>query len=390
MDNIEFVVGNRLVLENISTVPAWKPFDDRIIDFCGRLSDELNKERRIRLYPDLVSLAFWLRKNNIKQVCKRYTDMDHHLGKGLIFHIAPGNVALSFAYSMLSGLLTGNTNIVRLPSRKFDQAELFSEILTNTLKEYNEIASRICLIKYPHDKSITDKLSSICHMRIIWGGDNTINTIRQSPINPRATEITFADRFSICLIDADMYLSDYSPKKAAHDFYIDTYLTDQNACSSPRIICWLGKNIEDAKMVFWNSLYDEISGYEMASVTTVDKMILYSKYLAYNNARVIIEKDYRIVRVEVDVLDNSILDNLGNSGFFYECNINTLDDILPICTWKLQTLTYIGIEKETIKNFVISNAPSGIDRILPIGKTMDYSFIADGYDIVREMTREIL
>lgn len=389
MEKIEYVVGNPNIMEIISEVHAWKPFDERVIEFCGVLSTELTKDRRIQSFPDLVALAFWLRKNNIVRISKDYADMDHHLGKGLVFHIAPGNVALSFAYSLMTGLLTGNTNIVRMPSRVFEQANLFCEKLRAVLIDNTEIVDRICLIKYPHDKSITDELSAKCHMRIIWGGDQTITTIRQSMLSPRATELTFADRFSICIIDADNYLSNYEPAKTAHDFYIDTYLTDQNACSSPRIIFWMGKSINRAQKIFWDALDKEIVNYDMAPVTTVNKLLTFCKYAADNKARLIVEKDYRIMRIKIDAINSAILNNIGNSGFFYECNIDNIKDILPICTWKLQTLSYIGVDNVLIKNFAMNYAPKGIDKILPVGKTMDYSFIIDGCDVIRAMSREL-
>ena len=285
MEKINYIVGNEKILNNIEKIPAWRPFDERIINFCGKLSEMLMK---IDNYPDLLTLAFWLRKNNLNNLKKNYSDLKNHLGRGISFHIAPGNVALSFAYSLAAGLLSGNTNIIRLPSREFEQAKVFCETLKKILIDEFEIAQRICLIKYPHDKEITDELSKKCNTRIIWGGDSTINTIRQSPLQPRATEITFANRFSICLINADEYLKNYSPKKTAHEFYIDTYLTDQNACSSPRMIFWLGEKISDAKKIFWDALQNEIKNYKQASVTTVDKLVTFCKFAAENKCKLLV------------------------------------------------------------------------------------------------------
>ena len=389
MEQIEYIVGNENLLKQMPDMCAWKPFDERVIQFCGKLSSALMKAKGYQLYPDLITLAFWLRKSNIQKISHNYIDLTEHLGKGLVFHIAPGNVALSFAYSLATGLLTGNTNIIRLPSREFEQTNIFCEVFRNVLREETEIAERICLIRYPHDKSITDELSSKCHTRIIWGGDDTINTIRQSPISPRATEITFANRFSICLIDADKYLADYNAKKTAHDFYIDTYLSDQNACSSPRIICWLGIATEEAKRVFWDALYDEIRTYDIAPVTTVNKLLTFYKFAAENECKLIMESDCRMMRIKVESLTQKILENVGNSGFFYECDISDISEILPICTWELQTISYIGLDSEELQEFMLLNAPDGVDRIVPVGRTMDFSFSWDGRDIVREMTRRI-
>ena len=389
MSQIEYVIGDEKRLKQMPEIRAWKPFDERVINFCGEVSITLLKMENCQKYSDLVTLAFCLRKNNIQKIKRDYDDLTSHLGRGLVFHIAPGNTALAFAYSLVTGLLTGNSNIVRLPSRRFEQAEIFCEVLRNVLKDEPELVKRICLIRYPHDKNITDEISSKCHERIIWGGDNTVNTIRQSPIPPRATEITFANRFSACLIDADRYLSAYNPKKVAHDFYIDTYLTDQNACSSPRIVFWSGERIAEAKKLFWNALQDEISEYPVAEVTTVNKLLTYCKFAAENECRLVMGRDCRIMRVEVDSLKETILENIGNSGYFYECDILDISEILPICTWNFQTLSCIGYDVKGLHDFILSNAPEGVDRIVPIGHTMDFGFVWDGRDIVREMTRKI-
>ena len=127
MAQIEYIIGDENRLERMPQLPAWRPFDERTVRFCGELSDALIKAKHCRIYPDLVTLAFFLRENNVRKISQSYCDLTSHLGKGLVFHIAPGNVALSFAYSLMTGLLTGNTNIVRLPSRRFEQSDIFCE-----------------------------------------------------------------------------------------------------------------------------------------------------------------------------------------------------------------------------------------------------------------------
>jgi len=62
---------------------------------------------------------------------------------------------------------------------------------------------------------------------------------------------------------------------------------------------------------------------------------------------------------------------------------------LPICNEKTQTLSYYGVLKEVIKDFVINDKPSGIDRFVPIGKSMDFTLIWDVHDLIRELTRKI-
>lgn len=389
MEQIEYITGNEETLQHLTKVAAWRPFDERAVLFCNVLSAELMKTIEIQKYPDLLTLAFWLRKANIQKIKEEYGDISDRLGRGMAFHIAPGNVPLSFAYSMATGLLTGNANVIRLPSRKFEQADIFCRILNEVLEKSEDIPERVCLIKYSHNKEITDAISAKCHCRIIWGGDRTVDIIRESKIPPRASEITFANRFSICLIDSDKYLTEYDPKKTAHQFFIDTYLTDQNACSSPRIIFWMGDQREKAKDVFWEALYNEISDYPLADVTTVEKLLTFCKFAAENPCKMTIGRDCRLMRIAPEELNLNVLKNIGNSGFFYEYDISDINEILPFCTWELQTISFLGIEENTLRELILLNAPDGVDRIVPVGHTMDFSLIWDGRDIVRELTRKV-
>ena len=69
--------------------------------------------------------------------------------------------------------------------------------------------------------------------------------------------MTFADRTPLCLLSSDFVsrLSEDSLVKLARDFYNDTYLMDQNACSSARAMIWLGKKkSEGAQAKFWDAL----------------------------------------------------------------------------------------------------------------------------------------
>ena len=51
-----------------------------------------------------------------------------------------------------------------------------------------------------------------------------------------------------------MKLNDYNFQKLIRNFYNDTYLVDQNACTSPHLILWIGKSNLIAKKKFWNAL----------------------------------------------------------------------------------------------------------------------------------------
>jgi hypothetical protein len=376
-------------------MPVFRAFDDHVTAFLSNLSSELLSSslssREAKRYPDVAAFAFWCRKANLARLEKTYSaDADTRLGRGVAFHIAPSNVPVNFAYTLVCGMLSGNANVVRLPAKDFPQTEIIRDAIDKTMLEHSEIAERLCLVRYAHDKSITDALSEICMSRVIWGGDETVSEIRKSPLPPRANEVTFPDRYSICVIDAGKYLADCDKEKTAEDFFNDTYLTDQNACTSPRIVFWYGENTDEAKDLFWAALSKLlINHYDIQPVQTVDKLTAFYEFAAEHDCGLRVTGNYKIVRVAVREAGAELSGSFGNSGYFYECDIRSLDGIVPLCGRKCQTLSYIGFDAEELRKFVLNKAVSGIDRIVPVGKTMDFALVWDGIDLIGTLSRKI-
>jgi hypothetical protein len=50
-------------------------------------------------------------------------------------------------------------------------------------------------------------------------------------------------------------------------------------------------------------------------------------------------------------------------------------------------MTYYGVEKNILRDFVINNSLRGIDRVVPVGSALDIGVIWDGYDIVSFLSR---
>jgi hypothetical protein len=159
------------------------------------------------------------------------------------------------------------------------------------IKNYKDaFANRLFIIKYDRDNEATSLFSNLCDVRIIWGGDNTINEIRKSTIPPKSTEVTFSDRYSISVIKASAYLASENKKKLAFAFYNDTYLFDQNACTSPQAIYWLGNKaqVEEAQNIFWDLLQLTLmeKKFELQPVISIDKLdSFFSQAISYGNIK---------------------------------------------------------------------------------------------------------
>lgn len=388
-------VLNGLSLELVlSKLPLYY-FDDTVIDYLDHLSKELFKNKNIKSYPDLLTLAFYCRKSNLINLKNSYSnENDIKIGKGIAFHVTPSNVPLNFVYSFITGLVCGNVNIVRVPTKYFHQVELFFLSL-NKLNEnikFREISSRSIFIKYDKTSNATEYFSSICDVRIIWGGDQTINSIRKNVIPSRSNDVTFADRFSFSVINAKPYLNYIEKQKLALGFFNDTYLFDQNACTSPHIVFWLGdvKDIACAKELFWSNLNNLVlDNYQISAITGVDKLTAYYSFKTNEIGSKLIYTNNYLWRIELDNLPLDIDKFKGNSGYFFEFNIDSLDALKPIISSKYQSFAYFGFSKNELKEFILSNNLKGIDRVVPIGKTAEFSLTWDGYNLIEHLTRTI-
>ncbi len=387
---IKYLVGDA----RIST-KFLKPFHEIICDFLSKFSEEILNDRRTKKFPDVKTLGFWCRKKNILNLKKKFSSKELRLGLGLIFHVTPSNVPTNFAYSLIFGLLTGNSNIVKVPSKNFPQIDIICAVLKKVLKfkKYSIIKKMITIIKYSKNDEFSKKISAISDARLIWGGDETINKFKEFRTPERSKDITFSDRYSFSIINSEniLKINNFEFNLLLNRFYNDTFLVDQNACSSPRLIVWTGKKINQAKLKFWKRLNEVVSKkYHLPEVAAIDKFSHLCKDVIKNKNF----KKFKIFSSNIytiqlkDLEDNS--DNIkGKWGFFYEFHVNKLDYISKFINKKYQTLSYYGEKKENLKEFIIRNNILGIDRVVPIGQALEIGFHWDGYDLNSALSRII-
>ena len=129
-NKVNYLVGKRKVLNESSI-----PYNENICNFITEFSKELNNNKFSKDFPDIKTLAFWCRKKNILNLKKKFISNKTRVGLGLIFHITPSNIPTNFAYSLIFGLITGNSNIVKVPSKKFEQISIICDALNKVLNK---------------------------------------------------------------------------------------------------------------------------------------------------------------------------------------------------------------------------------------------------------------
>ena len=389
-EKLTFLCGTAEDLEAAPETPVLQMFSERIIGFLSALSSELMHDEHIRNMPDVLSYAYWIRKASLLSAMEKYPDHKDRLGRGIAFHIAPSNVPVNFAVSMTSSLLAGNITVVRVSDKPFEQVRVICNAIERlTAAEFADIRKYLIIVRYPHDDEITQALSSVCDLRIIWGGDRTIASIRRASLPPRAVEMTFADRHSVAVIDSDHYLQQ-DAAAVAKGFYTDTYYTDQNACSSPRLVFWMGSKIEEAQERFWDALAKLVhSDYDMKPVQAVDKYSMLCSLGMYQTGVHLTGHDNLMMRIKADKLTPELMDHKMSGGYFFEYSGTTLDELVPVLGKRCQTIAVLGVEKKDIPDLAMKYGVRGVDRVVPLGETMGLEFIWDGYKMIEAMTRLI-
>jgi len=384
---LEFLTKN----QNLSSA-AQHPYCNEVCKFLGDLSKKLDVKKMNQEFPDIKALSFWCRKANIENLKKKYISNETRLGLGIIFHITPSNIPTNFMYSLIFGLLTGNSNIVKVPSKKFKQIDFICSKINELLKKkYKSLSKRISIIRYKDNDELTESISLQCNARLIWGGDKTINAIRKIDLNPRALELTFSDRYSISVIDTKSLNKKNKCARLVERFYNDTFVVDQNACSSPQLILWHGKENKKIQEKFWNLLADLVSKKYLPPETSIIEKYnqLCENIISLKNIN-----SYKIYKklvyvVSLNNLDKDIYKLRGKWGYFYEFNIDNLEELKKTVNTKFQTLSYYGLSKSYLENFFRNTNLEGIDRVVPIGQALDINLFWDGYDINKILTRII-
>lgn len=100
------------------------------------------------------------------------------------------------------------------------------------------------------------------------------------------------------------------------------------------------------------------------------------------------KSDNRLVRIQVSELLPKLMDYRGNSGYFYEYDCDDITMIRDFCNdTHCQTIGLLG--EKTIVDPLLKSGIRGVDRIVPIGHTMDFDLLWDGYNLVERITRTI-
>lgn len=378
-------------------LPTLPFFSDESIAFLNELSSSILKRDDIRSFPELLALAFWLRKGNLRPIINAWKEKlskeEMVFARGVAFHIAPSNVDSIFLYSWALSLLSGNLNLVRVSRKRSMQLEILFEIIEDLYKTHQLVAERNKLFTYEHDDEISGYFSINADLRILWGGDQTVSLIKGLNSKPTVKDVAFSDKSSLAAVDTKSYLklNDKERSELAHSFFNDAYWFDQKACSSPGRVYFIGDQAPEVSKLFWDYLGIEIVKNEAlddVSFSIKKLTAFYKKILDHKGLEPLIQGRYDRPTVLLQKSGPAVHPTCGG-GFFIEGRLANLEELANVIKLQDQTLSYFGLSSESLKRLCDNTLGLGLDRIVPIGHALDFYPVWDGYDLLTEFSKRL-
>lgn len=374
------------------------PFAELVLDFVDSVSRRILADSSARAWPEVLVVAHWMRKAHLRELEKAFrAEEGLRLARGLVVHYAPSNVDSIFLYSWFISLLAGNSNVIRVSQQRGEQLDYLISKLNDVfaLTEFKELGERNLLVAYEHNEAINQELCSFCAVRVIWGGDHTVSALRRITLPPLATELAFADRFSLAALRAAAVCScdEEHLQLLAKRFCNDAFSFNQLACSSPRLVVWTGSpgEISQAKQRFWPAIRQCMHTRQILypAIVTLNRVTAAYAYAATSQAGSIASSSVTELPLRVQLQDyaKDYRSLHCGGGLFLEKDLPTLDDLAESLTSKDQTLSYFGYDAAQLGRLAMELPARAIDRIVPIGQALEFSTTWDGVNMFQSFTR---
>ena len=381
--------------EFAATKTVSRAFHPERVAFLSALSKKLLSSATTRGHPDLVTVAYFCRKASLSRFERQHLDssIKNRWGRGVCLHICPGNIPLNFAFSFFMGFLSGNVNLVRLPSRVFPQATLFLEFVKALLQEpqWQKLASQMTFFRSSRNSPKLLQILDLVDAMVVWGGDTTVIDFREKAGSPGLVFLGFPDRVSSCVLNAPLIAnsSDVEIRNLAERFYNDTFLVDQNACSSPSLLFWVGSQADcrAAQEIFFASLQGVVDEkWAIEGTNLIEKQLDLFRLCGAHNRAFKLERATR----DIWIFDGSATAPKSfRLGVFTQHNLDALEEISEHCRPREQTLTYYGYEPADFA-VMCEGGALNVDRIVPVGRALDMGLIWDGRNTIYELSRQLL
>lgn len=175
-DPIRREIGEADILSRVNamTYSGRLPFAHQSIELLSTISKKLLAAPESRSQAQYVALGYWLRAAALKKMAG---DIEAGLvgrqsilvSRGIALHLPPTNVDTIFVYSWAVSVLSGNCNVVRLPSTLSPGTEWLVSLIASVIEQMGECGRQL-FCSYPHHGALNDAISANCddHIGVVW------------------------------------------------------------------------------------------------------------------------------------------------------------------------------------------------------------------------------
>jgi hypothetical protein len=365
----------------------------------ARLSRMILQDPALRLDAASVALGYWLRRANIDRLAQAFEQRQAlspdtvFVPVGRVFHVAPSNVDTIFVYSWALAYLCGNQNIVRVSGQQNAVLSRLLLILSHLMQDNTTLAEGNCFLTYDHNQAISEKLSCWSTHRVLWGGDETVTSLRALPLSPHASERTFGSKFSYSVVSAAAYLeADIATvTRLAAGFFNDIFWFDQMACSSPHLLFWVSttEQMEPALNRFHQALAQEIKrrGYRGAPYSALQRLNFVFDLACETDLRAdLAQKEFLAVRLPDGAVWRK---EVCGAGLFTHVRLEHLLQVATFSEQYDQTVTHFGFSRQALRSLAERAGAQGVDRFVPVGEALTFDTTWDGYDLIGDFLRRV-
>lgn len=369
--------------------PSSPPFSPEARTACAEVSRRLFADPLAARRPDLAALAYWLRPASVEAMAHAFKSGLPAGGmavpRGIALLFPPANVDTVMAYGWALALLAGNAAIIRVSDRLGESGRHVLSLLQEVARE------RALFLRTPRDETVIAALSALADLRVMWGGDTSVAALRAVPAPPRCRDVLFPDRRSLAALSLGAYAAadEAERERVADGFAIDTLTFGQMACSSPRLLAWVGDgDAKAAEADFFPRVVAAIRrrGLEVPLGHTLLRRTVAAGAALDGGATVWREVEGTLSLLEWNDPARQPQDWPGG-GLFLLTRVASLADLAPACDRRTQTLAVHGFDRAAIAALVTAAGSDAPDRVVPFGHALAFAHLWDGMDLLREFTR---
>ena len=385
--------------KNFSSGKATSPFHKDTLSFFDTLSQRLIHESIGK--PDMadaLALGYWLRRSNISMMHDHFKQVQEvtkgvRVPVGQVFHVSPSNVEVLFAYSWALSTLCGCVSIVRVSSKLTDLTRRIIEVIEQVATESDMVPTWTFISTPKSDVFTIGKLIKESDALVVWGGDQSVESIRSFARKPTSIEVVFPDRESLSIINTEAFnnLSKTKVQELATKLARDVASFGQQACSSPRVLLWVGSNPNQPKISgFYESLAAAMSARGFIPThSEAAQSRLFVHRLAANSEQLELWTFGPLQVVSVKPNSKFRLPHPGN-GIVVHSYYNSLKEVVQALNEGDQTISQFGFDSDDWEQVIVSWSGKAPNRVVPIGTALDFNFIWDGHDLIQEFTRNVV